>query len=52
MVEDSPFGVAAARAAVMRAFGYAGGLTAAECLEGAATVFEDMRVLPRLLSAS
>ena len=53
VVEDSPFGVAAARAAGMRAFGYAGGLTAADRLEGAATiVFSEMRTLPRLLGES
>ena len=50
VIEDSPFGVAAARAAGMRAFGYAGGLTPGERLEGPATVvFEDMRELPGLL---
>ena len=50
VVEDSRYGVEAARAAGMRAFGYAGGLTAAERLEGAgAVVFDDMRELPRLL---
>ena len=53
VVEDSPFGVAAARSAGMRAFGYAGGLTAAERLEGPGTiVFEDMRELPGLLGES
>jgi HAD superfamily hydrolase (TIGR01509 family) len=52
VVEDSHFGVAAARAAGMRAFGYAGGLTAAEQLRGPDTVvFTDMRELPRLLAA-
>ncbi len=51
VVEDSRYGVEAARAAGMLAFGYAGGLTAAERLEGPDTiVFEDMRELPRLLS--
>jgi HAD superfamily hydrolase (TIGR01509 family) len=50
VVEDSRFGVAAARAAGMRAFGYAGGLTPAAWLEGADTVvFTDMRELPALL---
>jgi hypothetical protein len=35
----------------MRAFGYVGGLTPPEHLEGEATVvFEDMRKLPRLLA--
>ena len=51
VIEDSLYGVLAARAAGMRAFGYAGGLTTAERLEGEATmVFDDMRVLPRLLA--
>jgi HAD superfamily hydrolase (TIGR01509 family) len=51
VVEDSRFGVEAARAAGMRAFGYAGGLTPADRLEGPDTVvFEDMRQLPGLLS--
>ncbi|MFJ3790833.1 HAD family hydrolase [Kitasatospora sp. NPDC090091] len=52
VVEDSRPGVEAARAAGMRAFGYAGGLTPAERLAGAgATVFHDMRDLPALLAA-
>jgi HAD superfamily hydrolase (TIGR01509 family) len=52
VVEDTLYGVLAARAAGMRAFGYAGGLTTRERLEGDATVvFEDMRELPRLLAA-
>jgi HAD superfamily hydrolase (TIGR01509 family) len=51
VVEDTPPGVLAARAAGMRAFGYAGGLTPPERLRGEATVvFEDMRELPRLLA--
>jgi HAD superfamily hydrolase (TIGR01509 family) len=51
VVEDSLYGVLAARAAGMRVFGYAGGLTPADRLEGEATVvFEDMRELPRLLA--
>jgi HAD superfamily hydrolase (TIGR01509 family) len=51
VVEDSLYGVLAARAAGMRAFGYAGGLTTAERLEGEATVvFDDMRALPHLLA--
>ncbi|MFJ5708280.1 HAD family hydrolase [Streptomyces sp. NPDC093105] len=50
VVEDSRPGVEAARAAGMRALGYAGGLTAAERLQGpGTTVFHDMRDLPRLL---
>ena len=52
VVEDSRYGVQAARAAGMRAFGYAGGLTPPERLEGDATVvFGRMRDLPRLLAA-
>ncbi|MFF2775565.1 HAD family hydrolase [Streptomyces sp. NPDC058052] len=51
VVEDSNPGVQAARAAGMRAFGYAGGLTAAERLAGPGTVvFHDMRRLPDLLA--
>jgi HAD superfamily hydrolase (TIGR01509 family) len=51
VVEDTLYGVLAARAAGMRAFGYAGGLSSPERLEGEATVvFEDMRKLPRLLT--
>ena len=51
VVEDSLYGVLAARAAGMRVFGYAGGLTTADRLEAEATVvFEDMRELPRLLA--
>jgi HAD superfamily hydrolase (TIGR01509 family) len=50
VVEDSRWGVEAARAAGMRAFGYAGGVTPRERLEGAGTVlFDDMRDLPGLL---
>ncbi len=53
VIEDSRFGVAAARAAGMRAFGFAGGLTSAERLAGPGTrVFDKMRELPRLLAAS
>ena len=53
VVEDTRWGVLAARAAGMRAFGYAGGLTPPEHLEGEATqVFEDMRELPRLLATT
>lgn len=52
VVEDSRYGVQAARAAGMRSLGYAGGLTPAEWLEGpGTTVFEDMRALPRLLAS-
>ncbi|MEU7062680.1 HAD family hydrolase [Streptomyces sp. NPDC046161] len=52
VVEDSRPGVRAARAAGMRSFGYAGGLTPAERLEGpGTTVFHDMRDLPALIAA-
>ena len=49
VVEDSPFGVEAARAAGMRAFAYAGGVMPAERLRDADVVFDDMRDLPELL---
>lgn len=50
VVEDSVYGVQAARAAGMRALAYAGGVTAAHRLEGPGTVvFDDMRKLPDLL---
>ncbi|MFF1646193.1 HAD family hydrolase [Streptomyces sp. NPDC058240] len=53
VVEDSKYGVQAARSAGMRAFGFAGGLTPAHWLEGPDTVvFDDMRKLPTLLSGS
>ncbi|MGA5816694.1 HAD family hydrolase [Kitasatospora sp. NPDC094028] len=52
VVEDSGPGVTAARAAGMRALGYAGGVTAAERLAGPGTVvFDDMRDLPGLIAA-
>lgn len=51
VIEDSRYGVEAARAAGMRAFGYAGGLTPADRLAGpATTVFDAMHELPGLLS--
>ena len=51
VVEDSQPGVRAARAAGLRSFGYAGGLTPAERLEGpGTTVFSDMRKLPTLIA--
>ncbi|MFF4329079.1 HAD family hydrolase [Streptomyces sp. NPDC001591] len=51
VIEDSQPGVHAARAAGMRSFGYAGGLTPAERLEGpGTTVFSDMRELPKLIA--
>jgi HAD superfamily hydrolase (TIGR01509 family) len=53
VVEDSRYGVEAARAAGMRAFGYTGGLTPPERLAGRRTVlFDDMRRLPALLAAA
>lgn len=51
VVEDSRYGVQAARAAGMDVLGYAGGLTPAGALVGPrTTVFDDMRSLPELLS--
>lgn len=51
VVEDSQYGLQAARAAGMRAFAYAGGMTPAHRLEGPGTViFDDMRELPGLLT--
>lgn len=50
VVEDSRHGVAAARAAGMRALGFCGGLTPRAWLEGPGTVvFDDMADLPGLL---
>jgi HAD superfamily hydrolase (TIGR01509 family) len=50
VVEDSKYGVRAAREAGMRALGYAGGLTPADWLaDEGATVFTDMAELPGLL---
>ena len=50
VVEDSRYGVEAARAAGMLALGFASGLTTAEHLRGPGTlVFSDMRDLPSLL---
>jgi len=52
VVEDSRWGVDAARAAGMRVFAYAGGVTPRERLEvDGAVVFDDMRRLPGLLAA-
>jgi HAD superfamily hydrolase (TIGR01509 family) len=52
VIEDSVNGVRAARAAGMRVYGYAGGLTAAAKLAGErTTVFERMQDLPDLLRA-
>jgi len=53
VIEDSRHGVAAARAAGMLVFGFAGGVTEAEHLQGPGTiVFNDMRQLPALLLAT
>jgi HAD superfamily hydrolase (TIGR01509 family) len=50
VVEDSAYGVQAARAAGMRVLAYTGGLTPADRLRGPGTVlFADMRALPSLL---
>ena len=50
VVEDSRYGVEAARSAGMHAFAYAGGLTPRDRLTGPATTdFHDMRDLPALL---
>jgi hypothetical protein len=49
VIEDSQYGVQAARAAGMTALAYSGGLTDAASLEGErTTVFDDMRQLPEL----
>lgn len=51
VVEDSRYGVAAARAAGMRALGFAGGLTPVGALAGPhTTVFTSMSSLPALLA--
>jgi beta-phosphoglucomutase-like phosphatase (HAD superfamily) len=52
VIEDSRYGIEAARAARMRAFGYAGGLTPRAFLERpGVVVFTDMLELPDLLAA-
>ena len=52
VVEDSPSGVRAARAAGMRVLAYLGGMVAPEVLEGPGTVlFDDMLALPELIAA-
>src|SRR6478735_811247 len=52
VVEDSAYGVQAARAAGMHVFAYAGGVTPASRLAGpGTTVFSDMRQLPELIAA-
>lgn len=51
VVEDSRYGVQAARAAGMDVFGYAGGVTPGNVLKGPRTVvFDDMSALPQLLA--
>ena len=51
VVEDSRYGVQAARAAGMGVLAYAGGHTPAQLLEGPRTVvFDDMQALPELIS--
>jgi HAD superfamily hydrolase (TIGR01509 family) len=53
VVEDSRYGVLAARAAGMRVVGYAGGVTPAEWLAGPdTTVVDDLRVLPSHLTST
>jgi HAD superfamily hydrolase (TIGR01509 family) len=53
VVDDSVFGIEAARRAGMRSFGYAGSVTPGARLAGpGTTVFSDMSELPRLLTAS
>jgi HAD superfamily hydrolase (TIGR01509 family) len=52
VVEDSAFGVQAARAAGMRVLAYGNGVTPPQRLTGPGTiVFEDMRELPALLAS-
>ncbi|MFJ4191058.1 HAD family hydrolase [Kitasatospora sp. NPDC089509] len=53
VVEDSKYGVAAARAAGMRSLGFHGGLTPAAWLAGPGTrTFDDMRELPALVAGA
>jgi HAD superfamily hydrolase (TIGR01509 family) len=52
VVEDSPFGVKAGRAAGMTTFAYAGGVMSADRLQEADVVFDDMRELPGLLESA
>ncbi len=52
VIEDSPYGVQAARAAGMHALAYAAGMVPVRALAGpGTTVFKDMRKLPALLDA-
>ena len=50
VVEDSRFGIAAARAAGMASVGFAGGITPADHLRAADTVIADMADLPRAVA--
>ena len=51
VIEDSRYGVQAARAAGMEVLAYAGGLIPAQSLAGArTTVFDDMHELPALIN--
>lgn len=53
VIEDSAYGVQAARAAGMAAFGYSGGLARVDQLAGPGTLlFDDMRKLPELLGGA
>lgn len=51
VVEDSPFGVAAAHAAGMRVVGFCGGVTTAEQLADADVLLDDMNELPEVVEA-
>jgi HAD superfamily hydrolase (TIGR01509 family) len=52
VVEDSRYGVDAARAAGMRCIGYAGGVTPASWLDGPGTVvIDDLRKIPQYLTS-
>ena len=52
VIEDSPAGLEAARTAGMGVFAFAGGLIAADRLQGGGVVvFDDMRLLPELLGS-
>jgi len=50
VVEDSRYGVTAARAAGMRCIAYAGGVTPADRLTAATVVVDDLRKVPQLLA--
>jgi HAD superfamily hydrolase (TIGR01509 family) len=53
VIEDSTYGVQAARAAAMRTYAYVGGLIPGDSLAGPDTVlFDDMRLLPELLACA